>query len=69
MIREYSIAAIGWIGVSEEVRSTYGFEILYQYLLMKKNNFALTSFIQILDRLEKSDIVPLFIKDVFIKIG
>lgn len=37
MIKEYSISAIGYVGMGEQISHLYGFDILYKYAVAKKN--------------------------------
>lgn len=50
MIKEYSLTAVGWASTDEKVTFKYGFDILFTNATIKKTDFAIASFIQLLTR-------------------
>lgn len=69
MIKDYSISAIGYVGIGDQVPHEYGFEILYKYAVAKKNEFSLSALISFIDRIEKTEPVEKFVEKCFLKIS
>ena len=69
MIKEYSISAIGYVGMGEQISHLYGFDILYKYAVAKKNQFSLNALSLFLDRIEKTTPVEEFVYRCFDKIS
>ena len=68
MIKDYTLSAIGWASLDEEIDKIYGFNLVYRYTLKKQNEFSFTALSQIFDRLEKSDFMRKFVRSCFAKI-
>lgn len=48
---------MGWASAEEKVQEKYGFDILFANVIMKKTDFAIASFIQLLTRFEKTELM------------
>lgn len=68
MIKQYSLTAVGWVSAEDKTPAKYGFDILYNYAVTRKTEFAINSFIQLLTRFEKTDVMTKFIEYCFEKI-
>jgi hypothetical protein len=44
------LTAVGWVGAEEKAPLKYGFDILFTNAIIKKTDFAINSFIQLLNR-------------------
>lgn len=59
---------MGWVHPSEKIVNSYGFNIIYRYLLLKPDNNAFASTVEILDRFEKTEFLNTFVVQCFEKI-
>lgn len=68
MVKQFSLTAVGWASAEEKVQEKYGFDILFANVILKKSDEAIQSFIQLLTRFEKTEVMTEFITHCFIKI-
>lgn len=51
------MTAVGWASSEEKITFKYGFDILFTNAIIKKTDFAIASFIQLLTRFEKTEVM------------